>query len=403
MDNQKRQLALDYYKDKKYKEALELYKKLYSESKECFDRQDIRNFTWSIYYVELKGRKKEDIEKNEKAYLRVVNNIIILTSDPNDFARVRAVFHCLDYLNSKKLFPAEEILKWTDKLDVSNLQTDCFSFKDKDGKTKEIASDKEKYYALRTKALELTKQYDGCIRVSREALSCLEEFHYDNDIWFKRRIALCKGSLGKKDEAIEELRQILSRKKDWFIQYDIAELCFAVKKLDDALKFSMAAALNSGPVEFKVELFFLVGKILLAQQKIEEGKRHIALAYKIRIEKEWKVAQELQANVDELNIDVNNLSSSGQIHRELKEFWLSMQKSNLPEMRGEIKRIHPNNVCGWISAENHEEYYFRLKDFKGSKSDIKVGLIVDFSIERSYDKKKERDSECAVNIQISNS
>ena len=67
-------------------------------------------------------------------------------------------------------------------------------------------------------------------------------------------------------------------------------------------------------------------------------------------------------------------------------------------MRGKIKNILPNNIAGFIGGENNKDYYFKIKDFKGSESDIKKGLLVEFSVVKSYDKKKERESEQAVDI-----
>ena len=395
-----KQNASSLYKNKQYKEALDLYRKLYSKYKPYCDEWDARYYAWCIYRLEIKGKKDEDIARNESIFFKAANAILNLASNNNDYAYIVTVFKVLDYLKSKEPFPAKEILTWTGKLDPAVLKIDCFSFQDKEGKTRENSSNKEKYYSLRTKALEKNKEYKECLRLSEEALSILTKFHHDNDIWFKWRAASCKGHLGQKEQAIEELKQILSRKKDWYIQHEIATFCLDLKRFDEALKYAVDAALNYGEAEKKWKLFFLLGNILQAQAKSEEAKKHILLSYQLRNENKWKIPQELQLKITEFQINVNNLSSSRQIYSELRGYWQSVQKSDLPRLRGRIKNILSNNLAGFIGGENNKDYYFNFRDFNDKESEVKIGLQVEFSTGKSYDKKKERESERAVDINI---
>lgn len=247
------------------------------------------------------------------------------------------------------------------------------------------------------------KRYDECVTLSEEALSDLTKFHSNNDIWFQRRIALSKGYLGDKDQAIKELIQILLRKKDWFIQNEIASFFFDLNKNDDAFKYAVDAALNYGEVKFKCELFFLMGKVLQAQQRNEEAKKHILLSYKLRSENTWKIPQELQDKIRELQVDVNNNISAERLYQELKREWQSIKKTDSPEMpklHGKIKTIVTGSTAGFIMGENNKDYYFKFRDCHLKESDIKTGLLVEFGVEKSYDKKKDRESERAVGINI---
>jgi len=393
---QLKQKAVGFYRAKDYNAALSLYGDLFSRyGNEC-NEWDKRYYAWCIYHLEVKKRNNE-IGGNESSFIKAANTILNLTPR-SDLVYTITTLKVLDYLKSKKLFPAKEILIWTEKLDPFCLSIDCFSYRDEEGKMREISSHKEKYYALRTKALEETRQYEECLKLSNEALSCLKKFHFDNDIWFKRRVALCNGHLGQKELAIEELKQILFRKRDWFIQYEIANFCLDLKRLSDAFEYAVDAALNYGRLEYKCELFFLLGKILQTQGKLEDAKKHILLSYQLRKDNNWKIPQELQFNVKELQVDVNNTLTSKQIYQELKGYWQFTKKSNSPKLRGKIKNILPNDIAGFISDENNKDYYFKIKDFTGRKNDIRRGLEVEFSLEKSYDKKKERESERAIDI-----
>ncbi len=388
--------ASNLYKSKNYKAALDLYCKLYSEFRNDCNDWDARYYAWCIYYLEIKNKKDEDIVKDENSFFKAVNAIIELAKDNGDMAYITTVFRVLSYFDSKAIFPAKEIIFWTDKLDSSRLGTDCFGYVDSSGKNRENPSNKEKYFALRTKAFEELKKFKECIKLSEEALSVLDKFHYDNDVWFKRRVALSKGHLGETEQAITELVQILSRKKEWFIQKNIAELLLEVKKLDEAFGYAMDAALNYGELKFKCELFVLMGRILNAQQKSEEAKKYFLLSYKLRNENQWKIPQELQGEINKLVI--NNTATSQQIYQELKKDWQLKKEADSPRLNGVIKNILPNGLVGFIVGDDKKDYFFSLKDYRGGKNEIISGLPVKFSAERVFDKKKNRESEKAVDI-----
>ncbi len=80
------------------------------------------------------------------------------------------------------------------------------------GKTTEFASDKENWYAKKSKSLFELNHFQECYEVSKLAISNIDSFHYNNDLWFARRIALSKKALGNIDKAIEEL-EVIYRKK----------------------------------------------------------------------------------------------------------------------------------------------------------------------------------------------
>ena len=55
--------------------------------------------------------------------------------------------------------------------------------------------DKENWFAYKTKALLKLGEWQECFDTSKNALEVLDNFHYSNDIWFARRIALAKKNL----------------------------------------------------------------------------------------------------------------------------------------------------------------------------------------------------------------
>ena len=92
----------------------------------------------------------------------------------------------------------------------------------------------DNHHKLTTKALLDTRQYDKCISLSTEALFNLSEFTYDNDVWFKWRIAKSFNQLGEYDQSVDYLNDIKQFKNDWFIDNLMAENYFFKNDWDNA-------------------------------------------------------------------------------------------------------------------------------------------------------------------------
>jgi tetratricopeptide (TPR) repeat protein len=190
----------------------------------------------------------------------------------------------------------------------------------------ELASDKEKWFAYQSKALfQLGKFQESC-DLSKVALETFSKFHYSNDIWFARRIALAKRNLGAVTDAIKELEDILKKKKEWFIQKELAELYFEMGEIDKAFKQSMAALNNFGDLEYKVELLFLMGELLKAKGETDVAFKHYSLARLIRIKMEWKVNDKLLVALGEMKKENLSIDVLIPLRDELKRYWQGLGK-----------------------------------------------------------------------------
>jgi tetratricopeptide (TPR) repeat protein len=247
----------------------------------------------------------------------------------------------LIYLKSKAIYPSEEIMKWTDRLESEKLPFECYSRTDKSGKVLRISSYKEKWYLFRTEALFKLEQYKTCLDLCEEALIEIPGQHFLNAIWFKRRKALCKWHLQDREEALCELKDVLNQKKEWFIQHEIAGFYFEQGQIDDALSYALDSALNYGETEFKWELFCLIGLILKSKGHMDIAKKHILLSAKVREEKGWKIPEKLALLIEEFNLDPSSASSSKELLTELKKHWTSLKFSDKPKFTGVIKKILP--------------------------------------------------------------
>ena len=226
-------------------------------------------YAWCIYDTEIRN-DDETIKNNEKNFFRAVNAILNLTVQDEYSPYSKTILRVVDYLSKTKVsFPADDIISWLDKLDANGLSKEPFIIGDIDDIQKEIPSEKEKWYSIKAKVLEKLGRYKDCIDLCEIALTDIDGFHYSGDIWLKRRIALCKDKLGRKDEAAEGLELILQQRKEWFIQHELARIYYELGKNDKALTVAIDSALNFGKDENKWELFLLLAQILIADSRLD--------------------------------------------------------------------------------------------------------------------------------------
>lgn len=296
--------------------------------------------------------------------------------------------------------------KFCNLVSVENLDTDCKTIEvERKGEKKpmELASDKENWFAFKTKALFETQQYQECFDLSKKALETFEKFHYSNEVWFARRVALSKKHLGNSEEALNELLQVLRRKKEWFIQNEVAEIYKENGEFDKAFKYAIEAINNFGDLEYKVGLLVLIANILEQKQEKELSFKHYMLSKLLRQQEEWKVPQTLDYALQNLGFAQTPMEQLPNLKRELKNYWNSFKQEQTKSfdryrtttnkiLEGEIVRILHDNERGKVGFIkcNGKEYYFSVNPNYHSISDIAVGIKVLFEIKPATDGKKEQ-------------
>jgi len=191
----------------------------------------------------------------------------------------------------------------------------------------ELASSKENRYAIKTKALLETQQYEECFNLSKKALESFKKFHYSNDVWFARRIALSKKGLGNPEDALNELLHILDRKKEWFIQSEVAEIYKEKGDIDNAFQYAMDAINNFGDIEYKVGLLVSIAELLIKKGEEELAFKHYLLSKLLRQEEEWKVPENLSNIIDKSSFNQTSINDLPKLKAELKKYWNTFKKA----------------------------------------------------------------------------
>jgi tetratricopeptide (TPR) repeat protein len=262
-------------KSKDYDNALDVCRKTYRKFRNFKNIQDV--YAWTIYYSQI----KQDEIKDETVFLKAAEGILKLCTQNDQFSPfVLTVMKVVDYFNSKQNVNYGKILEWTDKLDKNTLDGQSFTFTDHKGKEREIASKKEQYYMIRSKALLEIGDFDRCIALCDEVFT-IEDFkrlHYGNNIWFKWRTALAYEGKGDLEKALKILHKLLTKKPEWFIQKQIAGIYLKQKKHKESLKYALDSALNNTFIDVilkKINLYYILVEVLNECGMTKEANMHL--------------------------------------------------------------------------------------------------------------------------------
>ena len=365
-------------KEKKFSETLQFFK----DNKTEFTPEQIGLNKYVVYEMITAL-----IETNhyEVIFTFIEQHRVVL--DPKNFG----------YLLKK--FKDKPSVNWTvvnrfcDLVSVDTLDTECKTIEvERKGEKKpmELASDKENWYAFKTKALFETQQYQECFEVSKKALETFEKFHYSNEIWFARRIALSKKHLGNSADALKELLQVLRRKKEWFIQTEVAEIYKENGDVDKAFKYALEAINNFGDLEYKVGLLVQIAEILEKKEEKELAFKHYSLSKLLRQQEEWKVPQTIEYALQNLGFAQISLEQLPNLKKELKNYWNTFKPQQTrpttnsnQQLTGKIGKILHNDekgADGFIKYDNSKSVYFRLNATDELIKKLTVGLKVTFKI-----------------------
>lgn len=359
------------YQKKKHDEAEKIYKTAYDEDPEAFTIWDRRFYAWALYHLHIKNPSSED----ELVKSCELISELLIQEDTNKVkvcAYTTSMLKIINYFKDN----AYECLKWLDMLNPKLLNSNPRSM-NRDGRISKFYSDKEKWYSLKTKHLLDMGEYEETIKFADEALNELDEFVNNSDIWFKWRIAIANKDLDNYNEALKYLEEIINSKNDWFILKELAEIYSLNGDYDLALKYAIDAALAKGDIKYKINLYRLLDEIFIAKNMDEDSD---------------KVVKLIEAIEDDENFV--------EIEKELKERWVEIKFNNQQRSYGTISNILSHGKAGFIKADDGESYYFNIYEIQGDKSKVKEGDYVSFFLEESFDKKKNKKTLNAVNINI---
>ena len=429
--------ASDLRKSGKFKEALAIYRPLWNERQGEFNNwatwsyakcaqksgeldeaeQVVRTcveqwpdfdqgrqlLAWCHYYRHFQNELPPN-EPVSKEYWRAAEDVVALCKGDmhSQYApAVRVIFSVVkrleDYPSTQE--NVRKRLDWLGHLSPNQLSSQGSSFQDQTGKTRQVASDQENWYSHMSKALLDGEQYEDCIALCEEALGRVRQLHYNNDIWFGKRIAEAKGKLGRVEEAIQDHKELVLKKSEWFLFYDLACLENQLGNGDEALRYASEAALARSPLHFKSDLFLLLAVLLRNDGQEELAKQHAQLAASVRSEEGWAAKGSRLERFESFGVEVEGGPSAKDLARQLKKYWQEWRAEALPEHEGEIDWFNDEKGFGFIKVPGQRDsVFFHIKSFIGPEDQIQSGARVSLLLKDSYDKKKGQMSTQAVDV-----
>lgn len=384
---EKLKLAQRFRKENRNDEAEDIFREFWQTSPKDFSEFNKTTFSWILYNKYIKNNENiDEIVENGELITKLKKQEDQTKNSKYPCPYTLAVLKVLEALNKNNDF--EEVMMWAETLNPDYLSSKAIDFNGR-----KYPSNKEKYYSQLTKALLKLDDVDACYELSKEALQ-LDEL--TDDIWFKWRLAKCANEIGEYDEAIEYLKEIITKKQDWYIKAEIANSYYFKGDFENSLSYAIDAALTTAPSESKVNVYSLIAD-LIEDEYPEEAMQNRYLEYSIRLKKQWKIDDRLTEKIENAGLDTENKEYL-KIENNLKNFWNDLKYKNQEIHYGIISKILPHGKAGFIQSEEGNSYFFKKYEFKGNMNQFREMTSVSFYLKEGYDKSKNEVKMNAVNI-----
>jgi tetratricopeptide (TPR) repeat protein len=382
-----------------FKPALIFLETYQIEIKENTPDSILSSYAWLLYFAYKSTQKTEKQISDNILKIKITEIMKLITSKSGDFYQL-LIEQFLLQLNQTEKNKKNPDWKFIQEIcytiNPDKLNDEVFPIHvEKQGREKavELASMREDWYALYSEALFSEKNYQQSIDVCESAFNKIKKFHYDNDIWFQRRIALCQKALGKTEMAISLYLEIISKKNAWFLKYELAELYFKNMENDFALLYASEAFQGKDPISYKIGLLELIGDILIKLNQESKAIHFFQLNRLLREENGWKNSVEINKKIsllsennsllwnqkDLMEMINKSLIDSKTIKKSNREIIAHDNKSNYQQ--GEIIKLlkpKPMGIDGFLKNKSGQSVYFFIYSTDELFEKLSIGLKLSY-------------------------
>jgi len=282
-------VAADFYKEKKYQEAYDLYYAMKNEQVEL-GLWDNRYLAWCIYRIGIENNTS-DLDKVYRSALYIPKLIEQEANDKVDCYSFTILQACK--ILQEKNYDKNKIVNLYGLINSALLSKVAGSSEAKDGSTVVYLSVFEKYCSEYSKLLLEIGKYDNCFLVCEKALSALNSYtNTDNELWFHRRKAMCLIGLKHFEEAQKILAQVVKEKKSQFWAWE--DLGDAYTLIEDKMAFYCRGLLCKSKDEYLVGLREKVIPYFIWATEYSAAKYEINQIVAVREKNEWKISQKVK-------------------------------------------------------------------------------------------------------------
>lgn len=376
--------AASLWKTKRYKEGREVGRQGILAFR---DFELIRMpYCWCLYYLYIQGYGKT--KHDEDSFYRAANSIISYSVRTVPYYPLRAtVFKVCEALKSKNSIDYAAIDSYISVLTPEELSDAPRTLRNAKGTVREFESEREKWYAYKTKTLFELGRYDECYALCDKALQSFSQLHHDNDIWFQYRMADSLCALGRYDEAKALAKKALQHMQNWNLYRVLFDVAVAEEKTDDAIVYGASVMVAPGELAMKVAFLTKLGCYLAAHGREDDAYRHLLLARTVRAQKQWRLSPQLEEALQALG----ERELPPHWEEAMPKQWIAMKHGDEIPHYGTITRLMPGNKAGFI-----DDYYFSRQELHDVP--MKVGEAVSFYVAYRWNKKKNQLARQAVDI-----
>lgn len=382
------------YKLKQYQECLELYKKHHCR----FPTDDKLNnkMGWSVYFLYIKdfNFEKGNCDKYRNQVDYVLKCCPVDRYSPAEvivFNYVRAV------LENKLGTPPDysRAMRYLDLLQVEELSAEERILEVQDGSKKHLASNREKWFMMKTKLLYFMHDYSECIKYCHQAFQIGLRFHSNSDNWLRRRAALCFMEMKEPAKARQELEPALSGTvRNWCFFQTACEIAMAENDEEKALKYAGTAALLDKSHDKRLKFYKKLADFLDRHGNSRMAMLHRQLISLLRQENKWN-----EKRTVEIPAEIAVLGKQD-VLQELSEFWKTERDKGMKFYDGIVKKILPSGKDGFILCSDGSSYYFKARSIEQGRKYLAEGISVRFALEKCRNNKKNNLEDHAVKIKI---
>jgi tetratricopeptide (TPR) repeat protein len=346
-----------------------------------------REYAWCIYTQEIRAALAANDLGRTVHFAQKMLDVV-----QDELVKKMAVFAVTDI--AKERVKWDIVSQWCDRLDPLQL-----SLEQNASSEQRSMSDRERWYYAKVKALINLREWT---QARKHALEAQALFPRKDD--FPRWAAQARASEGDIVGAAEEIEALIRRgNAQWYILADLAQMKFRLAQNEEALRIACKAALAFGEDKAKVNLFALLAEVGLALNQGEFAAYHVALAKALRQREGWSVKEDLlslEQRVKATLVDIVRVELPTEPHQLLsycQKEWRKWSAIGQTRYTGKICNLPEGKHFGFIAPDKGGENIHVLLRVLPKQARF-VGAYVEYSLEPSFDHKKNRESVRAIDV-----
>lgn len=336
--------------------------------------------------------KAAQVENDLGRAMQIAREILALNLDGLIIQRVTTIMMKV----AKGQGKWEIVLEWSDKVTPAQLSNTPPMINGRPG-----MSDREIWYLGKARALLETGRWAEAREFARAGL-----VEFPKEFFLGRIAALAADKLGNLDEAAQEMHQLLTHPRvGWYFKAELAEVEEKRGNHQEAYRYLCEALSNSQIDEFKLGCYVTMGRIALKIGQNQVAADHAALAKTLRSNKNWSIPAELAQLEQAVMAAYKGLDQSppplpnqmNELVKRCQQVWQEGKTIGLNFLSGTLGAIDPQKAFTFIRRDdNGEGVYVLVRDIP--KGSLQAGARLEFTLEKSYDQKKKRESVRALHI-----